>query len=118
MNLTDEQKRELRMELDALSEFERKVFTRFAKGFRPEYHQPAIQLEGDKQLPYCAAGHRLMKKGILVKWAACKWNLTKTGERMAVLWQQEQQAFVRVMEGEKCVGACGNTECTNCGGYL
>lgn len=49
----------------------------------------SVQLEGDKQLAVIAAGHRLMKKGVLIKHRACQWYLTDLGREMALKWQKE-----------------------------
>ena len=74
----------------AMSEYETKVFRRFARGYEAKYHQHSIQLEGDKQLPKVAAAFRLMKKGILMRPSACHWYLTELGKKMALEWQRQK----------------------------
>ena len=73
----------------AMSEYEAKVFRRFARGYQAGYHQHSIQLEGDKQLPKVAAAFRLMRKGILSRPSACHWYLTDLGKEMALEWQRQ-----------------------------
>lgn len=73
----------------AMTEYEAKVFRRFARGYDAGYHQHSIQLEGDKQLPKVAAAFRLMKKGILTRPSACHWYLTDLGKEMALEWQRQ-----------------------------
>ena len=72
----------------AMSEYEAKVFRRFARGYQAGYHQHSIQLEGDKQLPKVAAAFRLMRKGVLSRPSACHWYLTDLGKEMALEWQR------------------------------
>lgn len=80
----------------AMTDCEAQVFRRFARNHKPGYHDDHIQLEGNKQLARVAAGHRLMKKGVLIKYSACHWYLTDLGKRMAVEWQkQNDQALPR-----------------------
>ncbi len=66
-----------------ISDFEFKLFRFFARRHVPGYHDNSIQIEGDKQIAVCAAGHRLIKKGILYRNRACHWYLTDLGKRMA-----------------------------------
>ena len=73
-----------------MSEYQAKVFRRFARGYEAKYHQHSIQLEGDKQLPKVAAALRLMKKGILMRTSSCHWYLTELGKKMALEWQRQQ----------------------------
>jgi len=75
-------------EFPKMSEFETKVFTRFARAHKPGYGDHSIQLEGDGRIAICAAAHRLMKKGVLIKHSACNWYLTELGRKMAVEWQK------------------------------
>lgn len=68
----------------SMTEFEHKVFMRFVRRYTPGYAgNDSVQLEGDKQLAACAAGHRLMKKGIVIKIKSCFWLLTELGKAMA-----------------------------------
>lgn len=75
-------------EFPKMSEFEQKVFNRFARAHKPGWSDHPIQLEGDGRIAICAAAHRLMKKGVLVKHTACNWYLTDLGRTMAVEWQK------------------------------
>ena len=73
----------------SLTEYEAMVFRRFARAHKPGVFTGSIQLEGDRQLPKVAAGHRLIKKGVRIKAAACRWYLTDLGEKMAEEWQRQ-----------------------------
>lgn len=73
-----------------MSEFEQKVFARFARAHKPGWADHPIQLEGDGRIAICAAAHRLMKKGVLIKHQACCWYLTDLGRQMAVEWKKTQ----------------------------
>jgi hypothetical protein len=74
-----------------LTEYEALVFRRFARAYKHGIFTGSIQLEGDRQLPKIAAGHRLIKKGVLCKAAACRWYLTDLGEKMAEEWQRQNR---------------------------
>ncbi|MDE2104376.1 MAG: hypothetical protein KGL39_44470 [Patescibacteria group bacterium] len=71
-----------------MTEFEAKIFRRFARNHKPPYADRPIQLEGDGQIAVCAAAHRLARKGVLKKYWACAWFLTDLGKQMAVEWQR------------------------------
>lgn len=74
-------------EYPKMTEFEQKVFNRFARNHTPGTADHSIQLEGDGRIAICAAAHRLMKKGILIKHTACHWYLTDLGRKMAAEWK-------------------------------
>lgn len=68
----------------SMTDFEYKVFKRFVRRYTPGYSgNDSVQLEGDKQLAACAAGHRLIKKGIVKRIRSCFWVLTDLGKAMA-----------------------------------
>lgn len=75
-------------EFPKMSEFETKVFVRFARAHQPGTADHSIQLEGDGRIAICAAAHRLMKKGVLIKHTACNWYLTDLGRTMAIEWKK------------------------------
>lgn len=75
----------------ALTEYEEKVFRRFWRAYTPGVHQHDIQLEGDGQLPVVAAGLRMVKKGVLMRWQSCCWQLTDLGKEMAEVRQQSPE---------------------------
>ena len=68
-----------------LTEYEEKVFSIFASNHKPGFADHSIQLEGNKQLPVVAAGHRMIKKGVLMCARSCCWYLTDLGQEMAEL---------------------------------
>jgi len=68
----------------AITVFEERVFRIFAKNHKPGFHDHAIQLEGNGRIAVCAAAHRMIKKGLLIKHGSCRWYLTDLGKRMAV----------------------------------
>lgn len=74
-----------------MSDYESRVFRRFVRAHKPGFHDHPIQLEGNKQLPVCAAGHRLVRKGILRRDHSCSWRLTELGRQMAVEWQRKNK---------------------------
>lgn len=74
-----------------LTEYEEKVFRIFWKRYEPGVWPHDIQLEGDKRLPVVAAGFRLIKKGVLVRWQSCCWQMTELGKEMAEVRQQSPE---------------------------
>ncbi len=75
-----------------LTEFEKKVFAMFERRFKPGYGFPSFQLEGDKQLAVVAAGHRLMKKGLVYRIRSCVWTLSNRGEQYILKQREAQKA--------------------------
>lgn len=67
-----------------MTDFEYKVFMHFVRKYTHGCGgADGVQLEGDRQLAICAAGHRLIKKGIVKRIHSCFWILTDLGKAMA-----------------------------------
>lgn len=79
-----------------LSPFEQKLFLRFARRYKPGISYDSLQLEGDGQIAILAAGHRLIKKGLLCKHVACRWYLTDLGKELAMEWQHKGKTGIYV----------------------
>ena len=79
------------LERKPMTEFEATVFERFVRNHEVGFHDHPVSLEGDSRIAITAAGHRLERKGLIVRHRAACWYLTERGKRLAETMQKQKE---------------------------